>query len=123
MFWAVPISIVVALAIYLSIVGWARERRLEREAFYDHETARRMLERDGGTAEDVVTWARDRDSARFRRQRENLVLAAYVMTGAGLGMLAGLHHLSRDRTVWPLGFIPLMVGLAIAIYAAVRKNP
>ena len=117
MFWAVPISIVIALAMYLSIVGWARERRREREMFYDHETARRMLERDGGTAQDVIAWSRERDSASLRRWRESLVLAAYVMIGAGVGMLVGLHHLNNDRSYWPLGFIPLVIGIAIAGFA------
>jgi hypothetical protein len=121
MFWAVPISIVIALAIYLSIVGFARERRIEREMFYDHETARRMLERDGGTAQDVIAWSRERDDARRRRWRESLVLAAYVMIGAGAGIVAGLR-VHPDRAYWTLGFIPLATGIAIGTFALLRRD-
>lgn len=123
MFWAVPISIVVTIAIYLSIVGWARERRIERELFYEHETARRLLEREGGGAGDVIAWARERDSARLRRRRESLALGAYVLIGAGVGMLVGLRQLNQDRSYWQLGFIPLMIGLALAIFAMRRERP
>jgi hypothetical protein len=116
MLWTVAVALLIALSMYLSIAGWARERRIEREAFYEQEIARRMLERDNASNAEVVAWLDAREARRVERRRESLRLAAFIACGAGLGMLAGLHHVSRDHTYWPLGFIPLMVGLALGIH-------
>jgi ferric-dicitrate binding protein FerR (iron transport regulator) len=116
MLWTVAVALLIALSMYLSIAGWARERRIEREAFYEQEIARRMLERDNASNAEVVAWLESREARRVERRRESLRLAAFIACGAGLGMLAGLRHVSIDHTYWPLGFIPLMVGLAVAVY-------
>ena len=115
MLWSV--ALVIALSIYLSIVGWARERRLERESFYEQEISRRMLEKEGASPEAVMAWLRDREETRARRRLDSIKLAAILCCGLGIGMLAGLRGISRDHTYWPLGFVVLMAGLALLVYA------
>jgi hypothetical protein len=122
MLWTVAVALLIALSMYLSIAGWARERRIEREAFYEQEIARRMLERDNASNAEVASWLDAREVRRVERRRESLRLAAFVACGAGLGMLAGLRHVSIDHTYWPLGFIPLMTGLALGLYAWRRHS-
>jgi hypothetical protein len=120
--WPVAVALVLSLAIHLSISGWARERRRERELFYEHETAKRMFEKEGTGAGEVDAWLRGREAERRRLRREALIFAAFVWTGLGLGMLAGLRGISRDHVYWPLGFIPLFVGLSLAIYLLFRRK-
>jgi len=120
--WTVAVALLLSLAIHLSISSWARERRRERELFYEHETAKRMLEKEGTGAPDVDQWLRGREAGRGRQRRETLILAAFVWTGLGLGMLAGLRRVSNDHVYWPLGFIPLFVGLSLATYLTLRRK-
>lgn len=122
MLWAVAVALLLALAIHLSIVGWARERRHEREMFYEHETTKRMLEKEGTPTAEVAEWLRGRDAERRRLRRESLSLASFVWTGLGVGMLAGLQRISIDHTYWPLGFIPLFVGLSLATWLITRRK-
>lgn len=120
--WAVTVALLLALAIYLSIAGWARERRREREMFYEHEATKRMLEREGTSTIEVTEWLRGRDAGRRRLRRESLNLASFVWIGLGLGMLLGLRGISIDHTYWPLGFIPLFVGLSLGIWLFTRRK-
>jgi hypothetical protein len=112
----VAVTLLLALSLYLSIAGWARERRIERQAFYEQEIARRMLERDTASNAEVAAWLDAREARRGQLRRESIRLVAFVACGIGLGMLAGLRGVSIDHTYWPLGAIPLMAGLALAIY-------
>ena len=122
MSWAVTVALLLALAIYLSIAGWARERRRERGMFYEHEATKRMLEREGTSTVEVTEWLRGRDAERRRLRRESLHLASFVWIGLGVGMLLGLRGISIDHTYWPLGFIPLCVGLSLAIWLFTRRK-
>lgn len=120
--WAVTAALLLALAIHLSIVGWARERRREREMFYEHEATKRMLEREGTTTAEVTEWVRGRDAVRRRLRRESLNLASFVWVGLGAGMLMGLRGISIDHIYWPLGFIPLSVGISLWIWLLIRRK-
>jgi hypothetical protein len=90
--------------------------------FYEHEATKRMLEREGTSAIEVTEWLRGRDAERRRLRRESLNLASFVWSGLGVGMLLGLRGISIDHTYWPLGFIPLFVGLSLGIWLFTRRK-
>lgn len=111
-----PIAFTVSLAAFLAVVGWAKERRREREALYRHETARRLIEQGQMNHEQFAAFVREEAEAPLRWRREGLKLAGLVLAATGVGLLVGLGAVD-DVPVRGIGWMPLAVGLVLFLYA------
>ena len=116
MIFMIPIVGSVALFSFLAVIGWAEERRKEREAYYRYEFRKKLVdagEMNAGQVQELIQYEFETEQA---RRRQNLVAAGFILTGVGLGMLFGLQFI-RDEDVWMVGGIPLFIGLGILAYA------
>jgi hypothetical protein len=107
----------VALFSWLAITGWARQRRLEREAFYRSETERRLVEKGEGV-EQILRLHRETACARWLRRREGLKLGGLITAAIGAGVVIALRFIDTNGvSISSLGWIPLGVGAVVLIYA------
>jgi hypothetical protein len=107
-----------ALAVfsYLAVATWSDNRRREREAYYRHDTLRKIAEAQGGAAAALEYLRADEKNAQRRRQ-EGLKLGGLITTAAGVGLFAFLIAIRPDRPYYVLSLIPLLIGLALLLYA------
>ena len=119
----IPIATVVALGAFFSVVGWARERRKEREALYRHETARMLVEKGAMSAEQFQGFL-DEEARRPRRARlEAARMSGLVCALAGVGLLIGLRA-AEEPPVRGIGWMFVGIGVGLLVYAAMaaRRN-
>jgi hypothetical protein len=111
----VPIVGAIALFTFLSIASHAEEKRKEREAFYQFEFRKKMLEHSSGSA-DLQALLREEDDRRLEQEYHGRKLSGLVTAAVGVGILFGLRWID-DQPIWMVGYIPLAIGLAIFLYA------
>lgn len=110
----------IALFCWLAVVGWAKHRRGEREAYYRYEIEKRLLDKGETGATQILQLRRQREHARWLQRRESLRLAGVVTTTLGVGILVGLQFVDTgDLSLEGAGGIPLIIGLALLLYAYV----
>ncbi|UCF32419.1 MAG: hypothetical protein JSV78_08780 [Phycisphaerales bacterium] len=105
---------------WLAVVGWAIQRRKEREAFYRHETEKRLLEQGDASAEQFLQLRREEERTRWLRRREGLKVGGLITGAIGLGILLGLRFVDTGALSFSaVGWIPLGIGLVLVLYAYV----
>lgn len=107
----------VALFSFAAVALWVDARRKEREAFYRSETAKKIAELHG--PESSLAYMRLEEANRLRRTREGLKVAGLITLAAGAGVMPLLAVAGNVRGLWVLGFLPLLVGIALLAYAYV----
>ena len=112
-----PAVSIVAVFTFVAIATWSDNRRKEREAYYKHETYRKLLEQSGGPDRSVVDLMRQEDEQQARRRIEGLKLGGLITAAAGAGTMIFLRALVGDEPVYLAGVVPLLIGLVLLIYA------
>ncbi len=112
----IPIAGTISLAAFLAVIGWARERRREREALYRHETARRLVDQGKMSNEELVAFLREEVERPARARRDGLRLAGVLLAALGLGMLIAMRSI-EDQAARHVGYIPLFLGIPLMIFA------
>jgi hypothetical protein len=109
----------IALYSYLSIRAYVNGRRKEREAYYKNETVRRLTESQGAGADAAIALLREEDRLQSRHRLEGTKLGGLITTAVGLGLMIFLGIANDDSHLIgvAIGVVPLMVGLALLIYA------
>ena len=118
MIFLIPLVTTVALFTYLSVVGFAAQRRREREAYYRHEVELKLAERGELTPDRLAQLRQTEDQDRWRRRREALKLAGLVTAACGAGMLLALRG-TGDDAPRGVGWIPLLIGAFLLLYVYV----
>jgi hypothetical protein len=130
MIFLIPVVGAAALFTFLAVASWAEERRKEREAYYRYEFRKNLVEAGKMNAEDVRSLMEYENESELYRRRTGSLVAGFVLTGVGVGMMLGLRWI--DPNVALVGWIPLMIGIALLAYAvfvaprfapAPRKRP
>ena len=117
-FAAMAVFIDILLLTLLAVVGWARQRRLEREAYYRHETEKRLVDTGQMTAEWIIKLRAEEERDRWRRRHEGLKLGGLIITALGATSIISLQLVEFvDHSYSALGLIPLGVGLVVLFYA------
>ena len=105
-----------ALFAWLTISGWARQRRKERESFYRHEVEKKIIEAGGVSTEQLAELRRDEENRRWVQRREGLKLAGLVTMALGIGLFVAIQFLIEDKPVHHLAWIPIGIGAVILLY-------
>ena len=112
--------IYIALFSWLAVIGWAKHRRLEREAYFRHETEKRLLESGEAGAMQILKLRHEEERIRWFRRREGLKLGGIITAALGVGTLVALQLIDMgDISLAGAGGFPLIIGAAILIYAYV----
>jgi Flp pilus assembly protein TadB len=112
----IPVVAVIAVFTFVAIATWSDNRRKEREAFYRHETYRKMLEQPQGSAEQILQLMRQEELQKNRRRIEGIRLSGMITLVSGAGLMMFLYFLVKDEPVYWVGVIPALVGLVLLAY-------
>jgi hypothetical protein len=119
----VPIVSMVVIFAYLGIVGWAKEKRREREAFYRAETAKKLVEQGAAGGAQLLEMMRAEDATKARRRKEGMMLGGLITFVIGMCTSIFLRAVVPVRGVWTVGLFPLLVGLVLVVFAWVASGP
>jgi len=119
----IPVVATIGLFTWLAVLGWSRERRREREAFYRHETARKMIEAGRLDHAQFEAFLAEEAARPAAARRTSLAIAGVVLFLAGVGLRLFLEELSNGAEAAPgpppsLAWIPLFIGAALLVCAA-----
>jgi hypothetical protein len=89
----------------------------QAKAYYRAETIKKIADLQGAGADSVLTVLREEERIGARRVREGLKLAGFITCAVGLGLLIALRAIVTDIPVYLVGFIPMLVGVALLAYA------
>ena len=103
-----------ALFAFLGVSSYSESRRRERDAFYRSETLKKIAESPEPSARAALDYMRQEQITQQRKKLEGLKLGGLVTVAAGVSMMF-LHIAGKSEFI--LGAIPLMVGLALLVYA------
>ncbi len=110
----------VALFSWLAVVGWARQRRLEREACYRHETEKKLVESGQATTDQIFMFRVEEERNRWLRRREGLRLGGFITAALGVGLVVGLRFVdTNELAVSMIGWIPFSIGAVMLLYTFV----
>lgn len=110
--------IYVALFCWLAVVGWAKHRRLEREAYYRHETEKRLLEKGEAGARQILSLRNEEERTRWLRRREGFKVAGLITTALGAAILVSLQIIDTgEYSLAGAGGFPLIIGFTLLLYA------
>jgi len=101
---------------FASVIGWASQRRREREAYYRYEFRKKLVDDDKFDAVQLQALTLFELKADLWRQRHKRMARGLALTGLGVGSLLGLRFIDH-QSVWMLGYIPLFLGVAMLAYA------
>jgi hypothetical protein len=112
----IPIVAILAVFTYVGIATWSDNRRKEREAYYRHETYRKMLEQPEGSADAILKIMQEEELQKQRRRIEGIRLGGLITSVVGAGTMAFLFFLIKEEPVFWIGVIPLLIGLVLLAY-------
>jgi len=118
----VPMILSIVFFAFLSVVGWAREKRREREAFYRHEVQKKIVDQGGDGGLQVLEMMRKETELQDRRRRETRILGGLVTAVIGASTMILLYALTPGG-IWTAGLIPGSVGAVILLYALLGTRP
>jgi len=107
--------VVTGVLSFIAVMTWIGARRRERYTFYRTETIKKIAE--SGTPSAVVDYLRESERITGKRTRAGLKLGGLVVSSAGLGLIVFLWAIYPGERLYTMGGIPLLVGIAMLVYA------
>ena len=117
--FTLPMALFLAVAAsgmwaFIAVATWADSRRKEREAYYRHETMKKISEMPGDTGLELL---REDERLAARRRRESIQLGGLVTSAIGIGLMIFLRARRYQRTRIPCGTYSLeLAGLGLLAY-------
>ena len=106
----------ISLFSFLAVASWADSRRREREAYYKSETMKKIAETQGGGSTAALEFLREEERKTARRVRDGQKLGGLTTTAVGIGLMIFLRAVARAEPVYLVGFIPLLIGVAMLFH-------
>ncbi len=113
----VPIVGSIALFSFLGVASWSEARRKEREAYYTAETLKKIAESSGEGTKSAVEYLQEQNRNARQRRIEGIKLGGLITAAVGIGLMVFLHGVEHEEPAYLVGMIPLLIGLALIIYA------
>lgn len=122
--FTLPMALFLAVAAsgmwaFVALVTWADIRRKEREAYYRHETMKKISEMPG---ESGLALLREDERNTARRRRENIKLSGLITSAVGVGLMIFLRAVRTQEAAYLVGLIPVLVGFALLTYSYVLAS-
>jgi len=113
----IPIVGSIALFSFLAVAIWVDARRKEREAYYRSETLKKIAESSGEGAKAAIELMREQEKNAGKRRLGGLKLGGLITAAVGIGVMVLLRGILHDEPVYLAGLIPLLIGVALLVYA------
>jgi Flp pilus assembly protein TadB len=113
----IPIVGSIALFSFLAVTTWSDARRKEREAYYTTDALKKISESSAEGAKSAVEYLREQNKSAAQRRVEGLKLGGLITAAVGVGVMVLIRGLNHDEPAYLVGLIPLLVGLALLVYA------
>lgn len=113
----IPVVGSVVFFAFLTVVGWAQQKRREREAFYRHDVLKKLVEQGGAGGAQALEMIRTEAQLQDRRRREARLLGGLITAAIGASVMILLYVLVPAISVWTAGLIPFTVGAVIVLFA------
>lgn len=110
-------ALVIAIFSFLAVAIWAYNRRRERELYYYTESLKKIAEAQQPAANAALEFLREQEKIRAGRFREGLKLGGLVTVAVGIGLFPLLRAAGPSHGAYLVGLIPLLVGIALLVYA------
>jgi ferric-dicitrate binding protein FerR (iron transport regulator) len=116
--FTLPMALFLAVAAggmwaFIAVASWGDSRRKEREAYYRHETIKKITEMPG---EAGLALLREEERQTAHRRQENIKLGGLVTFAVGVGLMIFLRGIDQTEPVYLVGLIPLLAGLGLLAY-------
>ena len=111
----IPIAGIIGFSVWASVVGFARQRRLEREAYYRGEVNKKLVEEGRLTVADLVAAREDELRRQWLKRREGFKGAGIVLFGLGLAIIGGMGAANEEEGM-VAGLVPFFLGSSLLAY-------
>jgi len=112
----IPIVGSISLFSFLAVASWSDARRKEREAYYTSDALKKIAESSSEGAKSAVEYLQEKNKFAARRRVEGLKLGGLITAAVGIGLMVFLRAIEHEEPVYVMGLIPLLIGLALAVY-------
>ena len=99
------------------LIVYFEEKRKAKQSLYRSELLKKIADSQGDAADKIMEMIRQEELDAKIRRREGIKLGGMITAAAGLGAMALLFMLVPAQPVWVAGVVPLLIGLALFIYA------
>jgi hypothetical protein len=107
----------IALFSFVAVASWSDSRRKERVAYYRSETIKKIAETAGPGSNAPLEYLHEEERISARHRRESLKLGGLITGAVGIGLMVFLHGVAHEESVFLVGLIPLLIGVALFVYA------
>ena len=107
----------IALFSFVAVAAWSDNRRKERVAYYRSETVRKIAETAGPGSNAALEYLREEEQISARQRRESIRLGSLITGAVGVGLMVFLRGVAHEKAVYLVGLIPLLIGVALFVYA------
>ena len=111
----IPVSAIIGFATWASVVGFARQRRLEREAYYRGEVNKKLVEEGKLSVPQLIAAREEEMHRQWLKRREAFKGAGIVLAALGLAIVAAMGAADNDEAMGA-GFVPMFLGGALLAY-------
>lgn len=120
-FWFMVAVIGTAGITFVTIVIWVSERTKQRQAHYESENIRKLIE--SGGAEAATLFLAERQKARAIETRNGMRLGGIVTIAVGFALMVFFHQMFGGAPLYLVGLIPMAVGVALLAFTELVSRP
>lgn len=106
----------IALFSFLAVAAWSDNRRKERVAYYRSETLKKMAETASPGSNAPLEYMHQEEQISLRHRRESIRLGSLITGAVGIGLMVFLRGVAHEESVYLVGLIPLLIGVALFVY-------
>jgi hypothetical protein len=107
----------ISLFSFVAVAAWSDSRCKERVSYYRSETLKKIPETAGPGSNAPLQYMREEEQISARHRREGIRLGSLITGAVGIGLMIFLRGIAHEESVYLVGFIPLLVGVALFVYA------
>ncbi len=107
----------IALFTFLAVSTWSGCRMSERETYYKNDMIKKIAESPEPGASAALEYLREQHRFALMKRRGGLQLGGLVTTAIGIGLMIFLGAIVHRAPVFVVGVIPVLIGVALLIYA------
>lgn len=120
-FWLMTAVLGTAGVAFVLVVVWLASREKERETHYRDEMARKISEASDPAP--ILEYVRENARIDAARARTKARVAGLITIAVGFALIIFLFSLVPGTGVYLVGFIPLLVGVALLIASELMMRP